>query len=76
MLLPLPLSARPQPLPPSRAFSPDGASHRVLFCPHYAACLDLAVRAGWHDWSCRSCPLAPSSARPSATSLCFNQPGE
>jgi hypothetical protein len=33
-------------------------SHRRLWCVHYDSCLELAVGAGWHGWSCAACPLA------------------
>ncbi|MBI3181425.1 MAG: hypothetical protein HYZ28_04725 [Myxococcales bacterium] len=50
--------------------------HRNLFCRHYDSCLDFAVRQGWLDWTCESCPLLAHTPRPSATSLARNQPRE
>jgi hypothetical protein len=33
--------------------------HRNLYCFHYDACLDVAVRLDWDSWSCEKCPLFP-----------------
>jgi hypothetical protein len=30
---------------------------RSLYCFHYDACLDVAVRGEWDSWSCEKCPL-------------------
>ena len=32
------------------------AKHRNLYCPLYAACLDIVVKEGWEGWSCLNCP--------------------
>jgi len=31
--------------------------HRNLYCFHYDACLDVAVRLDWDSWSCEKCPM-------------------
>jgi hypothetical protein len=31
--------------------------HRNLFCHHYDACLDEAVKKGWNSFTCVRCPL-------------------
>ncbi len=31
--------------------------HRNLYCRHYDACLDHAVKQGWEGWSCLQCPM-------------------
>lgn len=33
------------------------SGHRNLYCLHYDACLDVAVRLDWYSWSCEKCPL-------------------
>jgi len=33
------------------------AGHRNLYCFHYDACLDVAVKLDWDSWSCEKCPL-------------------
>jgi hypothetical protein len=30
---------------------------RNLYCLHYDACLDVAVKLDWDSWSCEKCPL-------------------
>jgi len=49
---------------------------RLVFCPLYQQCLDVAVRNGWEDFTCRRCPLARQQAAPSATLLATLQPKE
>ena len=31
--------------------------HRNLYCVHYDACLDVAVKLDWDSWSCEKCAL-------------------
>lgn len=38
-------------------FPSSVAKHRNLYCAHYDACLDVAVKKGWEGWSCLNCPL-------------------
>jgi hypothetical protein len=33
------------------------SGHRNLYCFHYDACLDVAVKLDWDSWSCEKCPL-------------------
>jgi hypothetical protein len=33
------------------------SGHRNLYCLHYDACLDVAVKADWDSWTCEKCPL-------------------
>src|SRR5512140_1506315 len=33
------------------------SGHRNLYCIHYDACLDVAVKLDWDSWSCEKCPL-------------------
>ena len=33
------------------------SGHRNLYCFHYDACLDVAVKSDWDSWSCEKCPL-------------------
>lgn len=58
------------------ATSGDGAVKRLVFCPLYQQCLDVAVRNGWEDWTCRRCPLAAQQTTPSAAGLATRQPSE
>jgi hypothetical protein len=41
------------PINPERGL--DG--QRSLFCVHYDACLDEAVKQGWSSWGCTACAL-------------------
>jgi len=50
------------PLHPERVV--DG--QRNLFCVHYDACLDEAVKQGWGGWGCVTCTLG----------VCQPSPGE
>ncbi|HEY8210446.1 MAG TPA: hypothetical protein VIG99_23350 [Myxococcaceae bacterium] len=52
------------------------AVERLVFCPLYQGCLDMAVHSGWEDFTCRRCPLAPRQATPSAAVLATRQPRE
>jgi len=65
----------PTPVPAGKASS-SGAVQRLVFCPLYQQCLDVAVRSGWEDFTCRRCPLARQQAAPSATLLATLQPKE
>ena len=41
---------------PSPRAAPEGTTRsRRLWCTHYDACLDTAVRAGWSGFSCDAC---------------------
>jgi hypothetical protein len=33
------------------------AGHRNLYCIHYDACLDVAVKLDWDSFTCEKCPL-------------------
>jgi hypothetical protein len=33
------------------------AGHRNLYCIHYDACLDVAVKMDWDSFTCEKCPL-------------------
>ena len=33
-----------------------GRGERNVFCPHYSACLDHAVKHSWDYWVCCDCP--------------------
>ena len=65
----------PTPVRAGKASS-SGAVQRLVFCPLYQQCLDVAVRSGWEDFTCRRCPLARQQAAPSATLLATLQPKE
>jgi hypothetical protein len=41
------------PLNPDRGLE----GQRNLFCHHYDACLDEAVKKGWNSFTCLRCPL-------------------
>lgn len=47
---------------------------RLVFCPLYQGCLDMAVHSGWEDFTCRRCPIAPWQGTPSAALLATRQP--
>jgi len=49
---------------------------RLVFCPVYQQCLDVAVRNDWEDWTCGRCPLARRYEAPSASELATRQPKE
>ncbi len=40
------------------------SGHRNLYCMHYDACLDVAVKLDWDSWSCEKCPLFPEHEAP------------
>ncbi|HVE86235.1 MAG TPA: hypothetical protein VND93_25435 [Myxococcales bacterium] len=51
------------------------AVERLVFCPLYQQCLDVAAKNGWEDFTCRRCPLAREQATaPSAAALATHQP--
>ena len=54
--------------------SASKAVERLVFCPLYQDCLDVAVRGGWEDFTCRRCPLARQQTAPSAALLATRQP--
>ena len=64
---------RPVATPPRLAG--DALQDRQLFCPHYDACLDVAARHGWDDFSCRQCPMSKEAPSPSATLFAEDRPG-
>jgi hypothetical protein len=33
------------------------SGHRNLYCVHYDACLDVAVKLDWDSFTCEKCPL-------------------
>ncbi|HLL54616.1 MAG TPA: hypothetical protein VK447_13780 [Myxococcaceae bacterium] len=52
--------------------------HRNLYCGHYDACLDVAVKSGWASWSCMRCPLkhVASGTRPTALEFAQDRRGD
>lgn len=42
------------------------SGHRNLYCFHYDACLDVAVKLDWDSWSCEKCPLFRVQEEPRA----------
>lgn len=66
----------PCPTPVPAGIASSSAVARVVFCPVYQQCLDVAVRNGWEDWTCGRCPLARQQAAPSAAQLATHQPRE
>jgi hypothetical protein len=50
---------QPNPTPLATLIRSEGtvAGHRNLYCFHYDACLDVAVKLDWDSWSCEKCPL-------------------
>lgn len=53
----------------------DPAPLRKLYCPHYAACLDVAAREGWDDFSCMQCALSKDAPVASAAAMAQDRPG-
>jgi hypothetical protein len=47
----------PTPLPTLIRSESTVSGHRNLYCFHYDACLDVAVKLDWDSWSCEKCPL-------------------
>jgi hypothetical protein len=66
----------PTPVPAAGKLSAAGAVKRLVFCPLYQGCLDLAVKSGWEDFTCARCPLAKHQSTPSASLLATQQPKE
>ena len=65
-----------QPIPvPGAQRDGDAAPLRKIFCLHYSACLDVAAREGWDDFTCQRCPLAKSAAEPTAAAMAEDRPG-
>jgi hypothetical protein len=54
----------------------DAAPMRKIFCANYSACLDIAAREGWDDFTCKQCPMAASAPEPTAAALAEDRPGE
>ena len=59
---------------PMRSSHPELNEHRSVFCSHYSACLDLALRRGWDDFSCQKCELCHQRATPAADHYALEQP--
>lgn len=73
--VPVPLThLHPIPVPGARHEN-DTSPLRKIFCIHYAACLDVAAREGWDDFTCHRCPLAKDAAEPTAASMAEDRPG-
>jgi hypothetical protein len=53
----------------------DSSPLRKIFCLHYAACLDVAAREGWDDFTCQHCPLAKNAQEPTAAVMAEDRPG-
>jgi hypothetical protein len=53
------VEAHPNPTPLAQLIRSETtvAGHRNLYCVHYDACLDVAVKLDWDSWSCEKCPL-------------------
>ncbi len=53
------MEASPNPTPLAQLIRSEStvAGHRNLYCLHYDACLDVAVKLDWDSWSCEKCPL-------------------
>lgn len=55
--------AKPHPVELPAPINPEGGkkvsveTHRHLFCVHYDACLDEAVKRGWNSFTCVRCTL-------------------
>ena len=67
----------PTPIPAAgKSSDAAGTVERLVFCPLYQGCLDVAVKSGWEDFTCSRCPLAAQQTAPSAASLATRQPKE
>ena len=51
------------------------AGHRNLYCLHYDACLDVAVKLDWDSWSCEKCPLFKLHDEPLSSPGCSRTTG-
>ncbi|HET8542489.1 MAG TPA: hypothetical protein VFL83_21625 [Anaeromyxobacter sp.] len=51
--------AQPNPSPLTQLLRSESvvAGHRNLYCLHYDACLDVAVKLDWDSWTCEKCAL-------------------
>lgn len=51
--------AQPNPSPLAQLIRSENtvAGLRNLYCLHYDACLDVAVKLDWDSWSCEKCAL-------------------
>jgi hypothetical protein len=49
----------PNPTPLTSLIRSEGTVPMIrnLYCLHYDACLDVAVKLDWDSWSCEKCPL-------------------
>jgi hypothetical protein len=58
--------AQPNPTPLAQLIRSEStvAGHRNLYCFHYDACLDVAVKDDWDSWSCEKCPLFAEHEEP------------
>jgi hypothetical protein len=58
---PPPPDAKPNPVELPTPINPEGGRnqsvemHRNLFCVHYDACLDVAVKESWNSFTCIRC---------------------
>lgn len=60
-------SAVPSPIraePPKTDALPDAL--RVVYCPSYSGCMDLAIKKDWPGFSCEACPLRAKKVAPRA----------
>ncbi len=55
------MNTEPNPTPLAQLIRSEAtvAGHRNLYCDHYDACLDVAVKLDWDSWSCEKCGLFP-----------------
>ena len=64
---PPPADAKPNPVELPAPINPEGGKnqsvelHRNLFCIHYDACLDVAVKEGWNSFTCIRCAFYHAS---------------
>ena len=57
---------QPNPTPLAQLIRSEAivSGHRNLWCLHYDACLDVAVKLDWDSWSCEKCGLFPLHEAP------------
>ncbi len=50
---------QPNPTPLTQLIRSEStvSGHRNLYCLHYDACLDVAVKLDWDSFTCTKCPL-------------------
>lgn len=70
--------AKPRPTALKKVVRADApiSEFRNLYCRHYGACIDVAVRAGWESFTCARCPFFHTGAKPEASEHAFDQPGD